>query len=282
MTWLYLALLSVLGTTLSNIFRKVALKNDQTDPYLSAIIFQFLGALMVGVIAFSRGFVLPPITKYPVNFLLNGILWGIATSLLFKTYQYLDASEATIITTLETVIAILSATLLLREHFSLVNIIGTIIIISAVIFVSYKKGLFKFNQGYLYAFGYSLFAGFGITNDAFLTRNSEPLSYLTIAFALPGIVILIGSFKKIKIAKAIYNFTWAKNMLLLTFFYVFAAIAWFLSISSGGQASQITPINQSSIILTIILAVIFLKERENLPKKVISATLVTIGVLLLK
>lgn len=48
-----------------------------------------------------------------------------------------------------------------------------------------------------------------------------------------------------------------------------------------GPASQIAPINQAQVIVTVLLAIIVLKERDHLFRKVIAAILVTIGVILL-
>jgi uncharacterized membrane protein len=45
--------------------------------------------------------------------------------------------------------------------------------------------------------------------------------------------------------------------------------------------SQLTPLSKSSIILTVILAAIFLQEKSNLKQKVVAALLVTVGAVLL-
>ena len=71
MDWFTLTLLSVLGTTLANIFRKVAMKDDKSDVLASSIIFQLLGAGIIGSVAMIHGFVFPPISSYPLNFLLS-------------------------------------------------------------------------------------------------------------------------------------------------------------------------------------------------------------------
>lgn len=257
------------------------MKNDKTDPYVSAIIFQLLGGVFVAIVAFIHGFQMPPFQEYPINFLLNAILWGSATALLFKAYQYLEASEATILATLETIVAIISAVLFLNERFDLLMILGTILICASVIYISYKKGELKLNKGVLYILAYSVFAGLGITNDAFLIQRLDPLSYLSFGFILPGIFILIIRSRRLKIRDFKLTKIQMKNVSILTLAYTFGASAFTLAIAYGGQASQITPINQSSIILTVVLAAIFLKERDQLFKKFICAILVSIGVLLL-
>ncbi|TSC53267.1 MAG: hypothetical protein LiPW16_442, partial [Microgenomates group bacterium LiPW_16] len=50
----------------------------------------------------------------------------------------------------------------------------------------------------------------------------------------------------------------------------------------GGEASRIIPVNQSSVILTVILAAIFLKEKEKLARKLIGSILVVLGVMFLR
>jgi len=47
-------------------------------------------------------------------------------------------------------------------------------------------------------------------------------------------------------------------------------------------ASQIAAINQAQVIITVLLAVLLLKEKDNLLRKLIAAVLVTIGVILVR
>lgn len=70
-------------------------------------------------------------------------------------------------------------------------------------------------------------------------------------------------------------------MLILDICYGAAAIFFYTAIEKGANASQITPILQATVIITVILAAIFLKERDHLVKKFICAVLVTIGVILI-
>lgn len=72
-----------------------------------------------------------------------------------------------------------------------------------------------------------------------------------------------------------------KKMLTLGVFTSAQAIAYYFALAKG-PASQIAPIGQSQVIITILLAVIILKERDNLLRKMVAAILVTIGVLLLR
>ncbi|MDP2930127.1 MAG: hypothetical protein Q8N56_00755, partial [bacterium] len=74
----------------------------------------------------------------------------------------------------------------------------------------------------------------------------------------------------------------AINMFLLALVWVVSAIAFYTAIEKGALASQISPIMQSGIILTILLAVIFLTERDNLPTKIVAGLMTIIGVIMIK
>jgi drug/metabolite transporter (DMT)-like permease len=176
MNWFILALLSVFGLSLANIFRKVVMKEDTSDARASAIFFQLTGALMVGIIAFSKGFILPPIQTYWINILFSTVLWGLATLSLFKANQFLEASEATILSTGEALFAVAGAIILLGEAFTIQKLFGTVLIIVATFFVTYKGKGISFNKGTLYMLAYCLLAGLGVTNDTYLIRHVDALS----------------------------------------------------------------------------------------------------------
>jgi uncharacterized membrane protein len=77
------------------------------------------------------------------------------------------------------------------------------------------------------------------------------------------------------------NLTRIRNMVLNSVFYAVAVITVFMAYKAGGPVSQIAPIGQSTIVITVILAYIFLKERDRLVNKIVGAILVFAGIILL-
>ena len=70
-------------------------------------------------------------------------------------------------------------------------------------------------------------------------------------------------------------------MLLSSAAYGFMCVTLFLAYQYGGTASQIMPLRQSSVILTVILGALFLGERTRLMHKLIAAILALIAVYLI-
>lgn len=281
MHWFIYAILSVVGAAAANILRHILMKDDKSDAIAVAFIFQIFGAGIIALIAVFNGFIFPPIGQYPLNFFLQAALWGTATFFLFKATHYLEASKVTIISTLTSIVAIFASVALLGEQFKLPYIFGTLLIVFSVVYISSNSKKMT-SKGALYALGHSIFAGLGITNDAYLLRYSDTLSFLTIGFLTTGLFLIL--IKPMSVQKINYILTSAiiPKIAFLSIFYALASIAFFKAIQSGGQVSQVSPINQSAIIVTVFLATVFLKEKDHLLKKVVCAIVVTMGVLLLR
>lgn len=282
MPWIVFALASVFLYSISTLIQKVLMKEDKSDPYAYSVVFQILGAVVVGAFAFPRGFVVPPITQYPINFLLLAVLYGLGTFCLFKAFKYIEASELTIITASRVLITIGSAVLLLGEVIDFKKGIGTVLILLSVVLITQGAGKFKFNKGVLYALGMALTYGLAITNDTYLLKHVDVLSFTTVGFLFPGLFLIAIKPKILLKLKPFFKPKVFSKMLILDLCYALAAIFFYTAIDRGANASQITPILQSTVIIIVILSAIFLKERDHLLKKFICAVLVTIGILLIK
>lgn len=282
MDWIVFSIGSVLLFSLSSILRRVIMKDDKTDAIASSIVFQFLGAILIGIFAFSQGFVIPPLSGYYINYFLVGFLWGLATFFQFKAYHYLEASEAIIISTLEAVVIIVAARIFLGEVFTLPMVIGTLLVLAGVIIVSKTKQKMQFNRGIFYALGFCIFAGFGAVNDTFMVKSVDAMSYLAIGFLLPALFLMVIQPKAVLKIKELLPLQSLTKIILLTFFYSLGAILFVFAILHGAQVSQLGVINNSTVIITVILATIFLGERDHLLRKIVSTILVFAGVLLLR
>lgn len=281
MDWYILAILSVFASSFTGIFRKLIGKENKSS-FESIILFQFFGAIIVFLIALSNGFKMPPITEFPFQYALTGILWGSAMIFLFNAYKKAEASEVAILATFETLIVLILGNKILNDTLTPTMIIGIFFIISSIIILSYKK--FKrvnYNRGFTYAIAASVLAGVASVNDAFLVKNSDPISFVAVAYLLPGIfVYLIYLLSKKKITVDLKN-TNLKYISLLVLFSVISNIPYYLAINYDGQISQVLPINKTSIIFTILLAALFLNERKELGRKIFCGILAAIGVILL-
>lgn len=281
MTWLVYALISVVAASFISILQRVLMKDEDSNPLPHSIALQFSGALICFVFAFSQGFKMPPLLEYPLNFFLEAMLYAFSTLFSFKALKLIEASKTTIIFSFGSVVTIAAAVLFLNETLTLQRLLGTALIIISIVLV-FKLKDFSVNKGALYALTAAILGSLALINDTYLLRFSDPISYTAVGFLLPGVLLALLYPKSLKKLKGFLKPKPAKNMFVLAFIWAISAIAFYIAIGKGALASQISPISQSRIILTVLLAAIFLKEKGNLPLKVVAALMTMAGVMMIK
>jgi transporter family protein len=227
---------------------------------------------------------MPNIQDYVLNYLIGAILYAAGTVFIFNSYKLLEASQIAIITSTNALITIFTALIFLNEPFTFQNLIGTILILSAIVLVNANKKGLTFNKGTMYAILFAICFGVALVNDKYILLNSgaSATSYTVIIFLLPTILLILTRPMAIKKMNRFLKPNILIKMLLFSGFYATSAIIFFIALNSGATASQIAPINKSSVIVTVVLAAIFLGEKDRIFKKVIAAILVVIGVYLLR
>jgi len=280
MTWIIFAFIVVFTQSLTNLFQRKLMKEKDSNPILTSIIFLFLVTIFTFIYSLFNGFVLPNFEKFTLNLIIGAILYGLSVIFTFKASQKIPASELVIISAFGSVIAIIAAVFILKETFGMFKIIGSFLIISSTIFI-YDKKKTKINIGILYAILMTICSGLAVVNDTFILKSYDPISYMVVMSFLPIIVISLINPKAYLSIHKYFKLKTIKNILFLSFSQAIQGSCYYIALSLGANASQIAPISRASIIVTVLLASVFLKERDHLIKKIICAVLVTIGVILL-
>ncbi len=282
MGWLSYALIGVFSFAIFYLLQRVFLKEKGSDAISYAIVFNFICAILISIVAVKHGFVLPDIKKYALNLALMTIVYTASQVLIFKASQTIEASELIIFSATRALWTIAVALFFLGESLSPLKIIGTILILFSVVYISIKKRGIKLKAGHLYALAAAFCIGIGFANDSFVLRTADAFTYGALAFILPGILTLIVFPKSAMKINNYLRLGLLFKILLLGIFYSVGFVSLYLAYQSGGNASQIAPVGQSVVVVTIVLAALFLGERDNLFKKFIAAILVSIGVLLIR
>ncbi len=283
MSWFLLALVSVVTVSIATLLERVLLKEDESDPVAYAIVFQFLlGAIVFGFTILLHRFTLPDFSPVTVaRFLFSAMLWAGSTVFGFHAIKRLSAAEVTILNSSTAVVAVILGIIFLRETVSIKMIVGTALVIGSILVVQSEKLAFQSRRGIAFALLSALCAGIAVVNDVIVLHNLEVFSYVSMMSFLPGIVLLTLFPKKFFVAKQLVLSPIMKGMGIFTFFYALQAVSYYLAYQNGALISHLSPITKSSIILTVILSAVFLKERKQLLKKILASVIVTVGVLLL-
>lgn len=282
MAWQGYLLLSILFLSLNSLFHRSLMKEDNSDPILQAIVFLTIGGLISLLIAYFRGklsFSIPSVV-YLILFLFS-IVSAIAYSLKYSGYKLLGASEVVILASTSKLWNVFGASLFLNEDLSAQKILGTVVILVGVCIVMFKNREFKINRSVIAILLSALFFAVADILGYKVLKTVDASIFQIYFYFLPVLALLIYSPKIIFKIKYYFKFSRATRVILLSIFDTLGMLFLFFAYQNGGQASIIAPLSAIKIIVTVILAMLFLRENDNKLNKVLGSAVATVGVMLL-
>lgn len=280
MNWLIFVILYLIFYVIFNQCYKVATKS-LTKPGALTILLQLIGSLSILLLIPFFEMKLPNDPKIYIFLGLSIIFYTISDRVNTTVRSGIEASTFSVITQLSTVFMIVAGVLFFKEPFVLNKFIGAILIVFSNILIFFKKGSGKPNKYVLLG----IFANICFTIALFLdVNNSDKFNlpiYVASTLGIPAIIIFI--FERIKFKDLIEEYkNGNKKAIWIT------SISWSLSILFQlrayqlGSVSIVAPLCALSVILNVIVGYFFLKEKDNMPKKIIAAILIILGIILIK
>lgn len=280
MMWLTFVILYLFFYVIFNQNYKVATKT-LTKPGALTILLQLIASLSILLVIPFFEMKMPGDPKIYLFLGLSIIFYTISDRVNTTVRTGIEASTFTVITQLSTVFMIVAGVLFFKEPFVLNKFVGAILIVFSNILIFFKKGNIKPNKYVLLG----IFANICFTIALFLdVNNSDNFNlpiYVALTLGIPSILISFVERIKFSDIKKEYK-NGNKKAILIT------SIAWSLSIVSQlrayqlGSVSIVAPLCALSVILNVIVGYFFLKEKDNILKKIIAALLIILGIILIK
>lgn len=281
MGWQIFIGISIVCDGLGRIVQRTIMKGDKSDPIANAILYQIFAGVIIFAYSVVTGFSLPSnLSEIWPNLLLVPILWGTSNILIFQSLKTTEASVFTILFSTRVLWIIFLALFLLNESFSIQQIIGTILILLSVLFVTGEKKRLSLGKGGVLALFAAIGFGAAIINDSFIIRTFDVESYLGLNFLSSAFFIWLLNMRSSSEMGKIIRSERIKNVFFLGVIYGLSTVTYFIAYKLSNNAAQIGAIYPVSAILTVILAVFILRERENLWRKVIAIGVSFLGVFL--
>lgn len=280
--WQGFILISVTLYSISVILQKKILRDEDSNPVAFSMFFQILTGIVIFVIGLLTSEMGLPnnLSSLLGNLILMMILYGLSNVLIFKSLKETEASKFTIFFSTRAFFTVLASSIFLGEMLNGKQLLGTLLIFISVAVVTLKSMKITFTKGDFMALAAAMGFGFAITNDRFLIQNFILYSYLSISFITPGLFTAMVYPKDAMEIKKLLKVEPLKRIGVLSVIYAFSAIAFFVALKSAPNSSQVVSVNMTSVIVTVFLSIIFLKEREGLAKKILGAFLCFLGLLL--
>ncbi len=221
----------------------------------------------------------------PVNMLIKlaiiSFVYFAGGTLFYTSYKGNSPSISLIFGTISVVISSILGKIFLQDSYSGSMVIGVAMILSAIIFLNYNRQekLSKFN---LYAILGGLCFGVAFTLDKSMATTISPFMYLGLMCLGVAIVSIVTSLKLIRQDVSKMS---AGNFIPMISSSIFGSsfnLFTFFAYRSGANVGVADAINNTTVFLVIMLEIILLKDRTNLLKKVLAASVAVLGIILLQ
>lgn len=280
MSWQILFAVCLVFSSVAVLLQRVLLHNDKTDPIAYAILFQAIVGVLLLAAAIFHGLELPDFGKYWLPIALTILLFGLGNVVYAKALQVVEASIFAVLFATTSVWVMMGGLYFFDERLAVLQILGTALIIGSVALLNEQGGKIRLNRGIWLGLFTGLLYGLAVIGWIYVGRHNDPTTWNAITFIVPALLILMlspGSVSKMKpyLARDVMV-----RVILLGIFVSIASLC-LLNAYNHAKASTIAPLVQTEIFITMILAVIFLKERSNLVRKFAAAFVCFAGVLLI-
>jgi len=217
-------------------------------------------------------------TAYLIVFIAM-VCYGLFERGRFVAAKLLDASVLTTVSNIGVPVAFIGAALLYNEPITPNKLLGGLLILVALLLVSYKNGTKKHSaKGIVIAVLIFIALGIGWMLDKAGTTYFNANTYSFLVWTLPLIIIIFPGIKLSALKEEMKIGTW--KVYLLAAINVLGYLAQLKALTLT-EATRVIPIVQLSTLFTVLMGIIILKERDHIPRKIIAGTIAIIGAILL-
>lgn len=276
---LYVALYLVLDTTFTQ-FYKVATKTMHRTGALTVLLQVTAGLIVLLLCPFFEFKFSTDIRVY-IMLGIAIIFYTISDRVNTIVRSGIEASTFSMLKQLSTTFMIFAGLIFFKEQLVLTKFIGAMLIIFSNILIFYEKGKFKFNKYILLGIISNISYTIALFLDVNISDNFNLPIYVASTLMIPALLIMI--FERIKLSEVKDELVKGdKKAIIIT------ALCWGTMIVSQLRAYQlgsvtiVAPLCALTVILNVMVGYLFLKEKKNLLRKIISAILIIISIILIK
>ena len=281
MNWQAAIIIGFVAMAVATVLQRQLMKKKEVDPIAFAAIFQVI--ISIPLIAIATYLKADWSKFFEVWYLLvvAAIFYLIAAVSRYIGLKTEHAAVYSIGLQSRVLWAFVFSILVLKETNTLQEFVGAILILLAVVVLSYKGNEIKIDKGFLYILLSALTGAIAFIFDIFSLQSGINIYlFVGVLFLVGGLMNLIIYPSKVKSA---ISMLYDRNYALFysgTLLYGLASMSFYVAFDLGGTSSAITTLFQLYIPLVVIMGVLILKERENLRSIIIAGILSIAGAIM--
>ncbi len=281
MTWQLYTAISVLGLSVSVVLQRILLHKNKADPVAYSALFQLITAVIITIFALYNGISFAGLGTVWLVATICIVFFGLGTVVYAKTLQYVEASAFSVLFATQAVWIMILGLVLFNESITSLQIAGTLLIFASVTLLIKNIRKLKLDKGTLYGLLTGLLYGIAITCTAYVGRHTDTVTWAAISFYGGALVSLLVRPSAITKIRPMLKGETLTRLLLLGLFYAIGSTTMLFAYKYG-TLTLVSPLRQTSIVITVLLALVLLKpERNRIGRKLLAAVLCFIGVALI-
>lgn len=281
MTWQLFTIISVLSLSISVILQRILLHNYKLNPFAYAVVFQLIVGCLLLIFALPHGIKLPNIETLVLPAIGASVFFGVGHIIYAKTLQVVEASVFSVLFAMQAIWMMLFGILLFQENLTYMQLAGAALIFAGIGLIVKNIRSLKLNRGMLLGLLAGLLFGLAITCWSYVGRHTDELSWAALSFFSSAAITLLVRPTTLKNLGSVLSQPVLARLSVLGVFYGLGSVTMLYAYTLG-TFSVVSPLRQTSIIVTVLLALVFLKgERTRVWQKVLAAIITFAGVALI-
>ncbi len=286
MNWLLLTVLAICSRSLMSIGVKLLSNRAKVSPMTQSVLFTGAATLLsLAISPFVGGISFDGLSGLWLITLLMIVSQAGGNILFFKGLASLEASVAAIAFSSLLLWGSLLSVVFLGSSFSLQQMGGIVLLFLAILLVQYKKGAKKVEPAILYILGSALLFAVFQVSSAELAKTMPAGTYLLLSFGGATLIVWLAYIRQVrKDFKTLAKHTVSVVQTTIfasacsTGYFVFSYFAYRNAPDRGVVVVLLT----AQVILSVLLGVILLREREHLPRKLVAGCIALLAGILIK
>jgi drug/metabolite transporter (DMT)-like permease len=277
--YVFIILFIIFAAVYTQVF-KFALQTAK-DYAVMTILMEIISAGLVALFIPLFDWRLPTDWSPVILLVIASIFYGVSSRINTTVRSGIEASTYLIIKQLSAVFMVIFGFLFLGEALILWKILGAILIITGNIIVFWKPHQ-KINKYFLMGVGSSVLFAVALFFDVNVSGQFNLPFYLFAGFTISAITVALSC--RVSPQKIIAEVKQNKRIRYMVIVGSSSAGMMLTQLLAyqASEVSVVAPLLATSVLANVFVGYIALKERDHLPRKILAAVLVVIGVILIR
>jgi hypothetical protein len=220
---------------------------------------------------------------YAPQIILSSVAFTIWNALTFLVFRYVDAAIGSLFTTLNLVAVVIISSLTINETLTSMQLVGAVVLFAAILIVLLshlsKAKRHRWEIGLILTIIGSLAFGAAIASEKYLLDQIGLPTYGVFGFGVQVFMLVILALLFRPKHFALYkNSSFVKNVIGLGVVRAGAGLLFVIALVMADNASLVGVLSGLKIIITAILAGVFLHETQLMGRKLVAAMVAFVGV----